>query len=125
MEAEGLGHEEEALNLFTQAWNDSSTDFEKFTSAHFMARHQNTVSEKLKWDERALEHAGRVNDESVKTAYPSLYLNIGKCHEDLNDFELARVFYLKGYDHLGFLPDDGYGKMIRSGIISGIERISK
>jgi tetratricopeptide (TPR) repeat protein len=125
MEAEAQGLEDDALNLFTQAWNDSSTDFEKFTSAHFIARHQKTVSEKLKWDEMALEHAGKVNDESINNSYPSLYLNIGKCHEDLNDFELARVYYLKAHAYLEFLPDDGYGKMIKSGIISGIERISK
>jgi rifampin ADP-ribosylating transferase len=125
MEAEGHGHEVEALNLFTQAWNESSTDFEKFTSAHFVARHQKTVTDKLKWDEMALAHASKINDESIGGSYPSLFLNIGKCHEDLNDFELAREYYLKAYAYLEFLPDNEYGKMIKSGIISGIERISK
>ena len=125
MAAEGQGREEEALNLFTQAWNESSSDFEKFTSAHFVARHQQSVADKLKWDELALSHAEKIEDESIRGSYPSLFLNIGKCHEDLNDFELARIYYMKAHHYLEFLPDDGYGQMIKSGIIAAIERISK
>src|SRR6478736_8984644 len=77
MAAEGLGHEEKAMNLFTCAWNESSTDFEKFTSAHFLARHQKTITEKLIWDETALDHAIKMKDESVNGSLPSLLLNIG------------------------------------------------
>ena len=89
----GTGHVDEAMDLFTRAWNESSTDFEKFTSAHFVARHQKTVSEKLIWDETALDHALKISDGSLNNSLPSLLLNIGKCHEDLNNFELARSYY--------------------------------
>jgi tetratricopeptide (TPR) repeat protein len=125
MAAEGLGREDEALNLFTSAWNESSSDFEKFTSAHFVARHQKTVSEKLIWDERALDHASKINDGSLNSSLPSLLLNIGKCHEDLNNFELARDYYLRANSFINFLSDDGYGKMIKSGISAGLIRISQ
>ena len=123
--AEGRGHESEAMNLFTRAWNESSTDFEKFTSAHFVARHQHTITEKLIWDETALDHALKINDESVNGSMPSLLLNIGKCHEDLNNFELARVFYFRALSYINFLSDDGYGRMIKSGISAGLERMNK
>jgi len=125
MAAEGAGDETQAINLFTKAWNEAATDFEKFTAAHFVARHQKTVSEKLIWDETALNHALKLNDDSVKSSLPSLFLNIGKCHEDLNQFELARTYYLKARVYLDYLADDGYGKMIKSGIAMGIERTNQ
>jgi hypothetical protein len=123
MMAEGQGQMETAKNLFLQAWEESETDFEKFTAAHFVARHQNNISDKLKWDEIALDMASRINDESIKSAYPSLYLNIAKCHEDLYDFNLARENYYLAESYIEYLSDDGYGKMIRSGILSGLERV--
>jgi tetratricopeptide (TPR) repeat protein len=125
MAAEGLGREEDAMELFIRAWNESSTDFEKFTSAHFVARHQKTITEKLIWDETALDHALKITDGSLNDSLPSLLLNIGKCHEDLNNFELARVYYLRAHSYINFLPDDGYGKMIKSGITAGITRTNQ
>src|SRR5277367_5389907 len=89
MMAEGRGQMEAAKALFLQAWHESESDFEKFTAAHFVARHQENVSDKLKWDELALEMAKKIKDESIKSSYPSLYLNIGKCYEDLHDSKLA------------------------------------
>jgi rifampin ADP-ribosylating transferase len=32
-----------------------------------------------------LQFALKINDDSVQGAFPSLYLNIAKCYEDLND----------------------------------------
>jgi tetratricopeptide (TPR) repeat protein len=123
MLAEGMGEMEKAKNLFLQAWRESESDFEKFTAAHFVARHQENVSDKLHWDELALEMAKRIKDESIKSTYPSLYLNIGKCYEDLDDFELALENYQKAASYTEFLSEDGYGKMIKSGILGGLERV--
>jgi len=125
MASEGLGQMEKAKSLFEQAWNEAETDFEKFTAAHFVARHQNDTKGKLQWDETALENALKINHERMKASYPSLYLNIGKCHEDLEAFPQAETHYKLAYDHLDFLPDDGYGQMIRSGVLAGIERMNK
>jgi rifampin ADP-ribosylating transferase len=40
---------EEASKLFLQAWNEATNDFEKFIAAHYVARHQQNVPDKLKW----------------------------------------------------------------------------
>jgi tetratricopeptide (TPR) repeat protein len=120
---EGEGKPEEALKLFQQAWDDATDDFEKFTSAHYVARHQKTIADKLKWDETALGLALKLGDPTVKGTYPSLYLNIAKCHEDLHDFDNAIENYQLGLSFIDQLPDDGYANMIKGGIIGGIERI--
>ena len=117
MELEGEGKKEEAFKIFNLAWDEAANDFEKFTAAHYLARHQRSVTDKLKWDEIALSFALKINDENVKGTYPSLYLNIGKCHEDLNDFDNARKNYEVANSFTGFLSDDGYSKMIKGGII--------
>ena len=123
MELEGEGKKEEALKIFLQAWDEAANDFEKFTSAHYVARHQDNIVDKLKWDKTALDLALKINDENMKGTYPSLYLNIGKCYEDLIDFESARENYELALSFTAFLADDGYGKMIISGIRNGIERL--
>src|SRR5215210_6208523 len=89
MDMEGEGKPEEASRLFLQAWNEATNDFEKFTAAHYVARHQKTVSDKLKWLETALRFALKINNDTVKSAFPSLYLNLAKCYEDLNDSDKA------------------------------------
>lgn len=123
MTLEGEGKKEEAFKLFQQAWDEATSDFEKFTSAHYVARHQKSVVEKLKWDEISLQSALKINDETVKGTYPSLYLNIAKCYEDLNDFDNARKNYQLGLSFTDLLPDNGYGNMIKVGIKNGIERV--
>lgn len=92
MDMEEKGEPEEALKLFLQGWNEATNDFEKFITAYYAARHQKNVSDKLKWLERVLQFALKINDDSVKSAFPSLYLNISRCHEDLSDPEKARQY---------------------------------
>jgi rifampin ADP-ribosylating transferase len=94
---EEKGKPEEAGRLFLQAWNEAANDFEKFTAAHFVARHQNKVGDKLKWLKTALQYALKTDDQSAKGAFPSLYSNIARCYEDMNDpgnaeknYELAK-----------------------------------
>lgn len=90
MGLEEQGKPEEASKVFLHAWNEATNDFEKFITAHYVARHQNNISDKLKWLETALEFALKINDDSVNSAFPSLYLNIAKCYEDLNDQDNAK-----------------------------------
>ncbi|HWJ27205.1 MAG TPA: NAD(+)--rifampin ADP-ribosyltransferase [Flavisolibacter sp.] len=90
MDMEGKGKPEEASSIFLQAWNEATNDFEKFTAAYFVARHQKNVPDKLKWLETSLRFAFKINDVTVKGAFPSLYLNIAKCYEDLGDFDNAK-----------------------------------
>lgn len=125
IEAEVKQDNAEAKKLFMQAWNEASTDFEKFTAAHYVARHQPSIKEKLKWDETALSFASKINDKNIQTNYPSLYLNIAKCYEDLNDLTNAQKNYVLALSYTKALPDDGYGRMIKSGIQNGLKRVSK
>jgi rifampin ADP-ribosylating transferase len=106
MDREGEGKAEKAGRLFLQAWNEAGNDFEKFIAAYYVARHQKNVSDKLKWLETALQFALKINNDTVKSAFPSLYLNIAECYEDLNDsgnakknYELAASFKDKPSDN--------------------------
>lgn len=81
---------EEAGSLFLQAWESATDDHEKFLAAHYVARHQKTVADQLQWLETALEFALKINDDTVKSALPALYMNISKCYEDLGDPEKSK-----------------------------------
>lgn len=79
MGMEEKGKHEEASKLSLQAWNEATNDFEKFISAHYVARYQKNASNKLKWLETSLQLALKINNDSVRSAFPSLYSNIAKC----------------------------------------------
>jgi hypothetical protein len=90
MSMEDTGKPEEAASIFLQAWNESANDFDRFTAAHYVARHQKSVPDKLQWLEKGLQCALNVNNEATRSALPSLYANIARCYEDLGDAENAR-----------------------------------
>jgi tetratricopeptide (TPR) repeat protein len=93
MGMEEKGKPEAASKLFLQAWSEATSDFEKFISAHYVARHQKNVSDKLKWLETALQFGLKINNDSVKSAFPALYSNIAKCYEDLRNPDKAKKNY--------------------------------
>jgi rifampin ADP-ribosylating transferase len=93
MGMEEIGKPDEAGKLFVQAWNEATNDFEKFTAAYYVARHQENTSGKLKWLETSLQFALKINNDAVTSAFPSLYSNIAKCYEDLNDHANAKKNY--------------------------------
>lgn len=107
MDMEGKGIPEEASRLFLQAWNEATNDFEKYTAAYYVARYQKNVSDKLKWLETALKFALKINDDTVRGAYPSLYLNIAKCYEELSDPDNAKKNYELATSFTGKLCDKG------------------
>lgn len=79
----------EATKLFHQAWDEAANDFEKFLAAYYLARHQKTASEKLLWNQTALQLAKQLNDDAVKAAFPALYTSIAQCYEELGDGDNA------------------------------------
>jgi len=93
MDMEEKGQSEEASRLFLQAWNEAGDDFEKFIAAHYVARYQENVFDKLKWHETALQFALKIDNDTVSSAFASLYLNIAKCYEDLGDLDNAKKNY--------------------------------
>ncbi len=125
MQQEATGQPGEALALFMQAWQQAESDMDKFVAAHYVARHQPTVADKLAWDETALRHALRITGNGMEATYPSLYLNIAKCYEDMHQPQQAKAHYLQALSFARHLPDDGYGNMIKSGIEKGLERVEE
>lgn len=123
MMLEGEGKPQEAHKLFQQAWQESINNYEKCIAAHYLARHQHSVADKLKWDKTALDMALQVTETDMKETLPSLYLNIGKCYEDLNDTMNALENYKTAKSFTLYLPDDEYSKMIKSGIEKAIIRL--
>lgn len=126
MDMEEKNKPDVASKLFMQGWNEATNDFEKFLAAHYIARQQKTVSDKLNWLETTLKFALKVNDSAVKSAFPSLYLNIAKCYEELNDntkakenFELAISFknypFDKGPFYHGTKANLGIGDLLTPG----------
>jgi tetratricopeptide (TPR) repeat protein len=107
MGMEEKGQPEEASKLFLLAWNEASNDFEKFIAAYYVARHQKNTSDKLKWLETALQFALKVNNDSVKGAFPSLYSNIAKCYEDLSDPANAKKNYELAISFKDKISDNG------------------
>ena len=93
MGMEDIGKPEEASLLFLKAWSEATDDFERFIAAYYVARHQKNSSDKLKWFETSLQFALKLNDVAVKSAFPSLYLNIAKCYEELSDSDKAKENY--------------------------------
>lgn len=89
MSLEEKGSIEEAGKIFLQAWNEATSDFERFIASYHVARNQARAADKLRWYETALHLAKTINDDSVKPALPFLHQKIANCYEDLNDFDNA------------------------------------
>lgn len=90
MSFEDKGMPEEAAQLFLKAWEDASDDHEKFLTAYYLSHHQKTTADQLKWFETSLKFALKINDDTVKSALPSLYLNISRCYNELGDHEKSK-----------------------------------
>lgn len=93
MSLEDGGNVEEASTMFHKAWNEATDDYEKFIAAYHLARQQKNITNKLKWMETSLQCALNINDDNVKSAYSTLYVNIARCYEELCDSDNAKRNY--------------------------------
>jgi rifampin ADP-ribosylating transferase len=93
MGLEDSGNSEDAITMFHKAWHEATDDYERFIASYHLARIQKSISDKLKWMETSLKCALKINDDNVKSAYSTLYLNIAKCYEELGDSENAKINY--------------------------------
>jgi len=93
MGMENQGKSEEASELFIQAWNEAVNDFERFIAAYHIAKYEKDILDRLKWMETSLKYAIESNDDSVKSAFPAVYLSISKCYEELGDSNKAKTNY--------------------------------
>lgn len=92
-QAEFQGKPEEAHTLYQKAWEAASNDFEACVAAHYVARFQVDPVEKLRWNQIALEKAEAIKDGSVKSFYPSLYINLGQSYELVGNTTEAKRYY--------------------------------
>jgi hypothetical protein len=92
-QAEFEGKPELASALYGQAWLAAQDDFEACIAAHYVARFQKTPADTFHWNQEALAHADKSQDECVKDFYPSLYLNMGRSYELLGNASEAKRFY--------------------------------
>ena len=106
-----------------QAWQTATDDFEASIAAHYVARHQKSPAEALHWNQ-ITDRANLASEEKVRGFYPSLYLNLGKSHEDLDHLEEARHFYKLAEAAFSVLSDDRYGNIVRDAVQRGLERLA-
>jgi rifampin ADP-ribosylating transferase len=90
---EDSGNSEDAITMFHKAWHEATDDYERIIVSYHLARIQKSISDKLKWMKTSLQCALKINDDNVKSAYSTLYLNIAKCYEELGDFDNAKRNY--------------------------------
>ena len=107
MNMEDGGNVEGATTMFHQAWHEAKDDYERFIAAYHLARIQKSITDKLKWMETSLQCALNINDDNVKSAYSTLYLNIAKCYEELCDSDNAKRNYELSYSYNGAPSDEG------------------
>ena len=125
IEAEMKGRRDEARSLFLQAWELRQDDVDACIAAHYVARHQETPAETLRWNELALTHAISASADSIRSFYPSLYLNLGKSYEDLGDTARARELYELGERCISDVPDGGYADVVRQGLHNALQRVGQ
>ena len=123
IKAEMDGKHEDARNLYMQAWAIRRDDYDACMVSHYVARVQETPEDILHWNQESLNYANAVNDERVQTFYPSLYLNMGKSHEDLGDADKARKCYQLARAALNALPEGPYAETVRGGVENGLTRV--
>lgn len=123
MQAEGAGRHDDARARFARAWETRTDDWEACIAAHYLARHQPTPEDTLRWNQEALDRADAVTDERVHGFYPSLYLNLAHSHQQLGDVAEARRFYDLAAAASTALPEDRYGAIVRQGIENGMRHL--
>jgi hypothetical protein len=122
--AEMAGRKDEAANLYREAWETRSNDFEACIAAHYVARVQTTAVDALRWNQEALRCAESVADvEKVKAFFPSLHLNLGKSLEDTGNRGEARRLYDLAGKGASELPDGRLTEMVRRGAADGLRRV--
>ena len=123
MECEARGMFEDASQLFLNAWNQSTSDFERCIAAHYVARHQKDPLNTLTWNEVSLDYAKAIGDDGVLEFYPSLYLNLGRACEDLGKCDDARRFYEMSASVMDTLPDGRYSRVVREAVETALQRV--
>lgn len=111
------------FTLIERAWKEATNDMEKCLSAHYMGRIKADLSDRLNWDNLALEYAMNLPENTIATFLPSLYLNIGKNYYDMGLRLKACEYYQLAFSKALILDNGPYGKKIKSSIIKAMETL--
>ena len=117
--AEGMAAEgtpETARLLFERAWAARRDDYDAAIAAHFMARHQPTAAETLRWNALAVRHAEAVPDGRAAGFLASLYLNLGDAEANVGDMVAAAASAQRAAAHLAAVPAGGYREFVALGV---------
>jgi hypothetical protein len=101
--------------------------------AHYLADLQSSLQDEVAWDERALsEHAYVVDEDlapvgmaSALALAPSLHLNLGDGYLRQGRLDDARTQLRAGMKAVSALPMDGYGALVRSGLVRLQQRLQE
>lgn len=114
----------EALRLFEEAWAARQDDYDAAVAAHYVARHQPTPADTLRWNQLAVQHAELAGIERTAEFMASLYLNLGDSFANCDRWEAARDASARAAASLDVLPDGGYRDLVAGGIRRLQERVA-
>ncbi|MEO7503186.1 MAG: hypothetical protein ABIW94_11160 [Gemmatimonadaceae bacterium] len=114
-----------AQALFMQAWELRRDDYEASIAAHFVARHQASPEQSLRWNQLAVDHAEAVDDDRAQSLLASMYLNLGESLRVLGQCPEAMAAATRGLSCLEFLPAGGYRDFVERGLRRLEKRLSQ
>ena len=124
MQAEAEGRPEDAQALFLEAWQAGTNDYDRCIAAHYVARHQRTAEDRLRWNQECLDRADAVGDDRVKGFYPSLHVNLGQAHQELGDRQAAHRHYAQAAVRIDDAADGPYREGLRYATKAGLSATS-
>jgi hypothetical protein len=110
------GDPDAAHTLFQQAWESRRDDYDASIAAHFLARHQPSPADTLRWNRIAAAHAEAVPDNRAEPLLASLYLNLADSYLALGNRADAATTAELGVAALQYLPVDGYREFVERGL---------
>jgi hypothetical protein len=110
------GTPDEARRLFEQAWEARQDDYDASIAAHFLARHQPTPEETLRWNAVAVRHAELVTDGRATELFASLYLNLADSLATTGETAAAIAASQTALERVELLPEGGYRDFVAMGI---------
>ncbi len=122
------GDRDGARILYADMWAEATQAEDQYQAcvvAHFMAHAHVEPGAQLDWHLRALHAADAVGDERVLGFYPSLYANLGEVNLRLGNLAQAREYISRADEIQQVLPDDGYGRLIRSLIVRVTQAVER
>ncbi|WP_405668230.1 hypothetical protein OG379_39185 [Streptomyces sp. NBC_01166] len=120
MQAETEGRDDRARDLFLQAWEAAEDDYDACIAAHYLARHQPTPQETLRWNQECLTRADKVGDDRVRGFYASLHGNMARAHRDLGQIDQAREHFEYAAKHIDDVPAGPHQQWLRYRIAAGL-----